>query len=99
MPDVIVETGDSLKSIARRVYQNEDLWREVGDTLGRSVFDPLLTGEKITLPDKKELLGIAEKYTKIAFEDELKKRFPKLDLSKIKGIVDDDPIRLIEWIL
>jgi hypothetical protein len=32
------------------------------------------------------------------YELELKKRFPKLDLSKIKGI-DGDPIRLIEWIL
>jgi hypothetical protein len=93
-----IEPGESLASLALRVYGDESLWREVGAAIDRSVFDPLTAGEEIKLPSKQEIFRIAEKAATTALQGELQKQFPELDLSGIKGI-DGNLFQLIEWIL
>lgn len=101
---VIIENEESLYTLASRVYGDDSMWREVGDKIGRSVFDPLITGEKIVLPGKEELLNLAKKTAQTTITNELKKRYPDLDLSVLKGIPGSDKTdgnlgSLIEWIL
>ena len=97
---VTVESQDNLYTIAERVYGDETAWREVGEALKKSVFDPLISGEKIELPTKNELLNLAKKSAILIAQNELKKLYPELDLSVLKDIPgSDNPDTLIEWIL
>lgn len=95
---VIIEPNESLQSLAQRLYGNSDLWREVGDELRMTVFDPLRAGEKVSLPSKQELLNRAKNLAVSALQSELKKKYPELDLSSLKT-KDLNVYQIINWIL
>ena len=95
---VTIEANESLQSLAQRLYGNSELWREVADELKISVFDPLIAGRKVNLPNKQELINKAKNLAQSAIQSELKKRFPDLDLSGLKT-GDLNVYQIIDWIL
>jgi LysM repeat protein len=99
MQQVTIETGDSLYTLAHKYLGDESQWRSLGEKLKISVFDPLITGQKITIPDKVELLNITIAQGEKILSTELKKLYPSLDLSALKIGNKVDEISIIDWIL
>jgi len=92
---ITIKPGDSLVSLAFDYLGDETQWRQLGQQLNLSVFDPLITGRSLDIPTKKELLD----FGKNVLQTEIKKRYPGLDLSGLKGIPGIEEINLIDWIL
>lgn len=99
MQQVTIETGDSLVTLAHRYLGDEKQWRFLGEKLKISVFDPLITGQKIMIPDKAELLNFARTEGEKLISTELKKLYPQLDLSVLKIKSGVNIANLIDWIL
>lgn len=95
---VQIEANESLQSLAQRLYGNSELWREVADELKISVFDPLIAGQKVNLPNKQELLKKASNLAQSAIQSELKKKFPELDLSSLKT-GNLNVYQILDWII